>query len=283
MVSVLSLGYPKSGNVWLNYLIRSAVEVATGECHQAIDGNPVAEALDREQFGIRGQNNADDITIDPAGSFFKIGEVFRWPVEDLAEYASRTNLVLCHSPWHPSCADQYRAFSHRILILRDPRDVAVSFSRFMFTPFNLLHAPAPFSGPDEFLKHRFAGIVQAWLEHTVGHLIKGHADARPHVIFYERLVADTVGELARLVRYLKLGLADAQIERIAADHQLDRTRARQPDHVFRGGWGNWMEYFDDSQVRAVAQIAGAAIKALGYPISRSQAVGWNVEQLRVSD
>jgi Sulfotransferase domain len=281
MTNVLSLGYPKSGNVWLNYLLRSAIEMATGRCRQAIDGNPVAKVMGQEQFGIRGQNKADSITIDPSGCVFKIAEVFQWPIDDLAEYASRTNLVLCHSPWHPACAEHYEVFSHRVLILRDPRDVAVSFSRFMFTPFNRLHTPTPYSGPDEFLKSRFPGIVQSWMEHMIGHLLKGHTDAPPHVVFYEQLVADTVAELTRIVRYLELELSDGEIQRIAMDHQLDRTRSRQPDHVFRGGWGNWLEFLDDGQVRAAGQIAGRAMEALGYPRSRLEAVAWDVERLQV--
>ena len=280
MISILSLRYPKSGNVWLNYLLRSAVESATGQCRQAIAGHPAAEVLDREEFGIRGQNNADSVSIEPLGVFFNIAEVFKWPIADMKEYASRTNLVLCHSPWDAECAGHYKAFSHRILILRDPRDIAVSFSRFMFTPFNQLHAPTPFSGPDELLAARFSSIVQAWVDHTVGHLLRGHADARPHVVFYERLVADTAFELEKIVRYLALDLSDETIGHIAADHQLERTRERQPDHVFRGGWGNWLGFLDDRQIFAASRIAGTLMEALGYPISRTEAPTWGVAQLR---
>jgi aryl sulfotransferase len=93
-------------------------------------------------------------------------------------------------------------------------------------------------------------------------------------VFYEQLVADTPHELGRIARHLGLDVAPQVLERVASSHALGEMRKKQPHHVFRGHWGGWREHLDDRQAIQVQQTCGRMMKALGYPLTRSDCDGW---------
>ena len=79
--------------------------------------------------------------------------------------------------------------------------------------------------------------------------------------------------LGRIARYLGVGVGEDALRRVAAEHALGEMKKRQPHHVFRGGWGGWLEYLNDRQVHTVQRIAGQMMKALGYPLKRVGNIG----------
>ena len=95
-----------------------------------------------------------------------------------------------------------------MLIVRDPRDVVVSWSRWIFTPFNRLHRPTVHQSPDALLRSDLPIRAQEWNVHQRSWLEEAPADPTLHLVFYEQLVADTPGELGRMARHLGLDVAD---------------------------------------------------------------------------
>lgn len=279
-MSILTVGYPKSGNVWLNYLVRDLIPAAGGSFKQCITGHPVAEALRDEDLGIRDIHAADCVAIQPLGAFWKIGEAFKWPIDSVAAYAAGSSLTLTHEPFFPSCTDAYAAFSRRILILRDPRDIIVSFSRFLFRPAVRRHQPNPSADPDRWIAEHIAPMAQQWAAHCTGWLYERPSSLDVHTIYYERLCDDTVAELRRLAAYLQLQVDDTALDRIAAKNALAPMRQMQPNHVFRGGWGNWRSLLTESQSVLMEQLVGEHLRALGYPVSLRDAEGWTPHMLR---
>ena len=87
------------------------------------------------------------------------------------------------------------------------------------------------------------------------------------------MVGDTPRELGRIARYLGVEVGEDALRRVAAEHALGEMKKRQPHHVFRGGWGGWLEYLNDRQVHTVQRIAGQMMKALGYPLKRVGNIG----------
>lgn len=156
-----------------------------------------------------------------------------------------------------------------MLIVRDPRDVAVSWSRWIFTPFNRLHRPTLHASPDALLRSDLPTRAQEWNDYLRSWLEEAPADPALHLIFYEQLVADTPHELGRIARHLGLDVAPQAFERVAVSHALGEMRKKQPHHVFRGHWGGWREHLDDRQALQAQQICGRMMKALGYPLTRS--------------
>ncbi len=83
----------------------------------------------------------DQIRFEPLRAYQDIPAVFTWAIPDIHAYAAATSMAHSHSMWRPETDELIRAFSHRVLIIRDLRDVAVSWLRWIFTPFNRLHRP----------------------------------------------------------------------------------------------------------------------------------------------
>ena len=277
---VLVLGYPKCGNVWLRALLADLLRAGGVDFRQVMAQHPIAPALETMDLGIRDQARQDQVRFDPLRAYQDIPMVFSWAIPDIHAYAAATSMAHSHSPWQPAIDSFIRAFSHRVLIVRDPRDVAVSWSRWIFTPFNRLHRPTVHQSPDALLRSDLPIRAQEWNVHQRSCLEEAPADPTLHLVFYEQLVADTPGELGRMARHLGLDVPDEAMENVAASHALGEMRKKQPHHIFRGHWGGWREHLDDRQVLQVQQACGRMMKALGYPLTRADCEGWTPAALR---
>ena len=200
----------------------------------------------------------------------------------ISAYAAATSMAHSHSPWTPETDCLIRAFSHYLIIIRDPRDVAVSWSRWIFTPFNRLHRPTLHPTPEALLAEDLPKRVTEWNTYHQSWLTAGGACLSPHVVFYEQLVDDTPRELGRIARYLGLNISEDSLRRVPAQHALGEMKKRQPHHVFRGGWGGWLEHLDDRQIHTSQRICGVLLKSLGYPLNRADSSGWTPDRLRVT-
>lgn len=282
-IHLLALGYPKCGNVWLRALLADLLCAGGVDFRQIMESHPIAPVLEAMDLGIVDQARQDQVMFAPLRAYQDIPMVFRWAIPDIHEYAAATSMAHSHSAWVPAIDAMARAFSHRVLIVRDPRDVAVSWSRWIFTPFNRLHRPTLHETPDGLLRSDLLIRVREWNDHQRGWLEEAPADPGLHVVFYERLVEDTAGELGRMARHLGLDVEEEVLAEVAARHALGEMRKKQPHHVFRGRWGGWREYLDDRQVVQVQQVCGRMMKALGYPLTRSECDDWTPSALRVPE
>ncbi len=270
---ILQNGVPRSGNVWLAHLIRDLLAAAGRPIRQHLDGHPVAAALAGLDLGIRQVQHTDFIRIQPLRCFYSILENFRWPIEDLDAYVASSSHVLSHSPWCAASSAVYARFSHRIYIVRDPRDQAVSLSRFLFTPYNRLHQPNPHPDPQRLLDAELPAWTADWARHVAAHWRRRDA-AGLFWLHYEGLLADPEGALRRLAEHLGLALDPAQIRAVAERNAFAALKARQPRHLVQGRWGQWREVLRPAQVRQVASLAGPLLAELGYPLDLDAARGW---------
>ena len=280
---VLALGYPKCGNVWLRALLADLLRAGGVDFRQIMENHPIAPVLEEMDLGIRDQARQDQVRFDPLRAYQDIPAVFSWAIPDINAYAAATSMAHSHSPWMRGIDSSIGAFSHRVLIVRDPRDVAVSWSRWIFTPFNKLHRPTLHATPEALLRSDLALRVAEWNAHQKGWLEECSPDLSPHLVFYEQLVDDTPRELGRIARYLGLEVSAEALKQVAASHALDEMRKRQPHHVYRGGWGGWLEHLDDRQVHEVQRICGRMMKSLGYPLNRGESQGWTPDLLHTPE
>lgn len=276
---LLVLGYPKCGNVWLRALLASLLQAAGVSFRQIMAGHPIAPVLDAMDLGIKDQAWQDQVRFEPRRAYQDIPMVFSWAISDIQAYAAATSMAHSHSLRRPETDEAMRAFSHRVMIVRDPRDVAVSWSRWLFTPFNRLHRPCAQPTPDALLAEDLPQRVHEWTVYHQGWLFERPTALDVQVVFYERLVDDTPGELGRLARGCGLDVPEDALQAIAQEHALGQMKARQPHHVFRGGWGGWLEHLDDRQVHTAQRVAGQLMRSLGYPLNRADAAGWTPDRL----
>ncbi|HZW87873.1 MAG TPA: hypothetical protein VFF12_02235 [Myxococcaceae bacterium] len=166
-----------------------------------------------------------------------------------------------------------------VLIVRDPRDVAVSFVHYVTrTPEHYLHERYRAMGSDdERLMTTIEGIrepIVPWLEvglYDIAALYDVFAPwrdvAHNHVVRFEDLVgpagggdrevqARTILDLARHLE-LPLGLSEA---RAAADAVFDVTSP-----TFRRGLiGGWKVHFNPRHIRTFREVAGRTLVEWGY-------------------
>lgn len=280
---LLVLGYPKCGNVWLRGLLADLLRAAGIQFRQLMPDYPVAQALEAMDLGIKDQARQDQVRFEPLRAYQDIPNVFTWPIPDIHAYATATSMAHSHSLWQPETDWMIRAFSHRVLIIRDPRDVAVSWSRWMFSPFNRLHRPTVHTTPEALLADDLPRRVVEWTMHQQSWLQGAAADLSLHVVFYEQLMENTPRELGRIARYLGLKVGDEELTQVADRHVLEEIKKRQPHHVFRGGWGGWLEHLDDRQIHTAQRLCGPMLKLLGYPLNRTDSAGWTPVRLRAPE
>lgn len=280
---LLALGYPKCGNVWLRGLLASLLEAAGVDFRQIMASHPIAPVLEAMDLGIKDQARQDSVRFEPLRAYQDIPAVFSWAIPDFPAYVAATSMAHSHCMWKPETDHFLRAFTHRVVIVRDPRDVAVSWSRWIFSPFNRMHRPTIHATPDALLAEDLPRRLTEWNEHQKSWLLDRSADLSLHVIFYEQLVDQTPHELGRVARYLGLEIGEDALRQVAAQHALGEMKKKQPHHVFRGGWGAWLQNLDDRQVHTAQRIAGQMMKALGYPLNRAEADGWTPDKLHVPE
>lgn len=264
---LLQNGYPKSGNQWLYEILTRTLTAANMPRRSFLEQLPIAAELKKMNLGLEGEAHKDVISIEEQGCFIQVRSVFRWPIEDLEKYINQSSHVWSHSPWAGKTSEVYRRFDKVIYILRDPRDVACSFSRFMFSEYNLSHRPHRWSDPTDWLTSNYESILMQWQNHVVPHF--KHAEAMNlHVVFYENLYRDFDHEYSRLLDYLGIDINEDTKEVIKDAVSFGTMKDRYAEHLQKGGFGGWKKRLTDNQVDLCGNRIGPLLKAIGYPVTR---------------
>jgi aryl sulfotransferase len=163
----------------------------------------------------------------------------------------------------PTCDDIFRRFDKIVYIVRDPRDVVVSASKYNFTPFMLAQHPQQEPDAKTFLKHRLYEQVFTWVQHIGGYLL--HTDEyRIHFVFYERLLHDFDNEYGRLLHYLGFTLPPAALAEVRENSRFESMKKQNPHHLRKGESGGWVRELTTDQARWVVKIAGPMMALTAY-------------------
>lgn len=278
--SLLLVGHPKCGNVWLFALMKSLITASGAEFRQVLESQPISKAFDQMALSIDGQSRYDQVHFRPLRAYQTIPNIFYWAIEDIRRFAAETSLAHTHCEWTRETDWMIRAFKSRIAIVRDPRDVVVSFAQWMFSPFNRLHRPTEFPTPREYLEANYKQITHKWLAHQDSWLVRRDPNTSIQVVFYEQLVDDTPAELNRIANDLGLKVSEKLLQEIAKEHSLKNAKQTLPNHIWRGGWGNWLETLSEEQVLTIQEMTSGMLKKLGYPLNFEDAYDWQPKSLK---
>jgi aryl sulfotransferase len=260
---LLQSGLPKSGNLWLHKILQESLRLGGIESKSFIQSQPIYQEA-KSWPGFSEQARIDFIEMDQQGVFYRKG-AFSQPIKDLDSYLDQCTHVWTHTLWLPRCDDVFRKFEKIIYIIRDPRDVIVSASKFYFTPFMLDQHPQKEPNAETFLKHRLYEQVLTWIQHIGGYLL--HADEyHIHFVFYERLLHDFDGEYTSLLAYLGIQLPSTAISEIKESVRFENMKRQNPYHLRKGEAGGWVNVLTPFQARQVAKMAGPIMAILGYAI-----------------
>ena len=262
---ILQIGVPKSGNFWLYSILQEVVARAGIGQRSFIENQPIYELAQDWDLPTSEHAGIDALRIEPNGCFYQIWPIFRWPIEDMDNYVCQCSHTWSHSAFCEGALEVLSKFDKVVYILRDPRDVALSQSRFIFTPFIMKHCPHSYGEPSEHLDSRLDALIRDWVEHVGGYL-KRRDSLDIHFVFYERLLHTFESELTALLTYLEVGIdEECAIEGIQRAVSFKSMRRENPDHVRKGRSGEWAKVLTDRQKQRAAKIGGSMLEILNYP------------------
>lgn len=233
------VGYPRSGTTWLSYI---AVDLLYGfspdkldEIHQLV---PDVHAMPREN------------SVRPA----------------------RNYLVKSHLELKDSL--DTRNYKKVIYLVRDPRDVVLSYYRFYVSK-NDYQDPLP-----QFVEDWTYGRVWpcSWQEHVASWLGSNRNDREHKLLLmrYEDLVLRPEPEIARLADFIGAGADEAKVRQILARTQPDAMRKREmlesgpdtkPWFIGEAKPGGWRKQLDGRLAHLIQERAQAEMRLVGYELS----------------
>jgi hypothetical protein len=172
-----------------------------------------------------------------------------------------------------------------IYIVRDPRDVAVSFYYY-----NLKVRVIPDGYPmDEFVERwvaakvvGYADRVGCWEDHVLSWVRLREGKAGFRLVRYEDLLADPVKELTALASMLNIEVTPERVERAvrlsSAGHMQSLEKTQSKDWVATKGTrqdipfvreakaGGWKKKLSPTAARTIEQAWGRTMKELGYEL-----------------
>lgn len=271
--------YPKSGSTWLRLFVAQLLAGA-GET-RSIRDQILRVPVD---FGLLGFDDAlgiklADLTPEEAITLKPLR------LEAEARHLSRPALYRTHDAWirteEGDARLSARATAGAIHLVRDPRDIAVSFAEFfdcdqdeaiarMADPrYRLDFDPDAAAGP------QLPILLLDWSSHCRSWLT---AEEMPRLLIrYEDLLNDPVGEFSKMAAFAGLPTAAERIAAAVEATRFDRLKARDRQEGFAlrgdgrshfrvGRAGGWQAALTPTQVRRIERDHGEMMVRLGYAL-----------------
>lgn len=268
--------YPKSGNTWIRLALWSLLA----------DGGAPA-LTDIEQFGnlVTGRRLFDDMLEVESGHLTNAEiELLRPMLHDLL-FASDgpSELVKVHDAWFHTVAGRavFDAKHSRaaIYILRDPRDVAVSWARFSNQSIDwaiayLSDPRASLTPDDRRLNNTIPQFLGNWSAHVTSWIDESGLD--PLVVRYEDMHADLPGALARIAARLDWPVSDEALAGVVAATRFERLADEERRHGFSevpdtashffvsGRAGGWRDVLTPDQAATIERDHETVMRRFGY-------------------
>lgn len=258
--------YPKSGNTWVraflhNYITQPATphsinrltEFSVAECAATFFHPPGARLTTAQVQALRPAVHARLTELHPDLVFVK---------------THNANLAV-HGV--PLCTPEHTAGA--LYLVRDPRDVALSYAAFtqrgVDEIIELMANPGAANASDD---AQVFELLASWSEH-----VRSWVGAPRRLLTrYEDLVAAPERYFARIIRFLGTGEVDQQrLARAIAFSSFDSLAAQENAGGYRasgksgkffraGRAGQWRERLTPSQAQRIAAAHGEVMEKLGY-------------------
>jgi hypothetical protein len=240
------VSYPKSGNTWTRVLI------------------------------------ANLLSPDRPADFRAINRLVPDPSSETKRHFSRMprpRVIKSHFVFDPR-------YPRVIYIVRDPRDVVISEYHYQRKTRNIGDG-YPL---EEYVRRFIAGETYpengSWGEHVTGWLVARDGDPRFLLLRYEKLLSDTVEELAKVAAFLNISATPQRLAEIVGLSSADRMRkleAQQSDasSLMKGSRkdvafirsatsGGWRSELPEPLVESIESAWGPVMRYLGYELQFSR-------------
>lgn len=232
---VFLVTYPKSGTTWLGFLLANILH---GARSSALNLRTYLEYI------------PDINDLNSSGG-------------DLSQYSHLPDprFFSTHSPYEP-------AFSRVIYMLRDPRDVMVSYwhhTRLLDPSFDL-------SFKDFITRH--PQWPSDWHEHVQQWAVDKHANVI--VLKYEHLKVDALHEVRKVLDFIDYGWDDVIVRRAIEASKFERMKALEVEHgsgrhadslkgfLRAGKSGSWRDEIEPETLAVLESRYESVMEAVGY-------------------
>jgi hypothetical protein len=235
---VFLVSYPKSGNTWLKFMLA-----------ELLGGREVDLDNDSTVIADVGSHRSTPAVLPHGGRLIKSHEPYSGP--------------------------QRRVYRRAIYLIRDGRDVAVSYYYTLirrglfegeFSPFLKLFLEGGVDGYRPWHEH-----VRSWLESPLA------AEDSLLTLRYEDLLSDPVDKLSATMEFLGAPVAPERAEETVRAYSAERMRERERTSQFHerkkrqdimfvrtAGSGDWTQVFSDRDEALFAEVTGGLLGRLGY-------------------
>ena len=262
-MKILQGGAPKCGNFWLYQILQETLRAAGLNTTSFIEQQPIFQLAMDWDLNFPSQASIDVIDITDLQTSYRISSIFKMPVESLSDYLTKTKHVWTHSP---VCKRSWEVFDHfdkKVYIIRDPRDRAVSASKYYCSEYFLKYYPHGETDPQKYLDKNFVTLMQEWVWHVFDHLRLSRRN-HIHIVFYENLLWDFGAEYSRLLDYLEIDLLETRRKDIENTVSFEQLKKENPKHLKTGKSGYWREKLSQEQQEKAEKITGPLLEFLGY-------------------
>jgi hypothetical protein len=262
--------FPKSGNTWLRVLLANLTAGNDGPADiNALRSSGIASA--RPPF-------EEDMLIDPSLLTDDEADRLRPAFHDFRarekgpQFVKTHDAFTCLADGTPLLGSGARA---ALYVVRDPRDVVVSYSFFFETDLERATRELGNEGftlPASAMQFRqrllgWSGHVRSWLDQRT---------VPVHIVRYEDLLADTAGELRRALDFVGARSSAEEIARTVRHSAFGELRRQETERGFRergsrhqmffreGRAGAWRERLPAALARTIERDHGEVMARLGY-------------------
>ena len=261
--------YPKSGNTWVraflhNYIVNAAtphsinslVDFSVAECAAAFYG-PNAAGLTTEQVQ----------QLRPA-----VHEQLTKLHSDLVFVKTHNANLAVHGV--PLCTPACTAGS--VCIVRDPRDVALSYAAFARKSVDeIIDFMADTKSGNATDEQQVFEHLSSWSSHAISWV----ASPQRLLVRYEDLLAEPERYFGRIIRFIGTGEVDAErLQRAIAFSGFDVLSSQEAAEGYRaaggaktffraGKAGQWRETLTSAQVAHIETAHGEVMQKFGYTLS----------------
>ncbi len=267
-MNILQISPPKAGSYWLHTILKSILEKNQHPISSHIQQQPVYDQLKKKKLSFKEQAGVDMLDIEEDGNYCRVSSIFREKIEDLKGYTSNATLAWTHSTYCNKTPEIFQHFDKKIIIVRDPRDRALSASRFAFTHYMQKHYPSTYSSPEESLEGEYERLLAQWVW-FYGNYLLHHVELDLHFIFYERLLNDFQNELEKLLKYLDVSLSPSEKAEIEEKVSFSNMKEKSPRHLQKGKSRKWVDQLSNERKRKAVEKAGFLMELFDYPLTDS--------------
>lgn len=268
--------YPKSGNTWTRTFLHNLLKILEAADDTSQDINAMNEFTTWE---ISAKAYEKHLGKPPMECDRKEIAALRPKVqEEIAENTDGLAMVKTH---HALVMDRgtptinFAVSSGAIYLVRNPLDVAISFSHHMSSDIDYaIDQMAEDDLETAVTERSIYEVYGSWSQHVESWTRKPHRTI--YVMRYEDMVADSFGAFAGLARHLLLKPTKEQLLEAVDRSSFEKLQKQEAEHGFRekpekaekffreGKAGQWREVLNRRQIRQIVKRHHVQMARFGY-------------------